>query len=90
MNDRIPLIMRGMDGMQIENNHWTYSGLRQDGTRVGIWGGDALYPKCKTADLKAELAIEDGLFFRDEKRFARNQALLARIAEYVTEHGREP
>jgi len=87
--DRIPLIMRAMPGMQIEQAHWIYSGLRR-GERVGLWGGDALYPPAKTAELQAPLLIQNRLYFRDAYRLERSQGYAKRVAEYVSEHGAEP
>ena len=90
MNDRLPMIMRAMPGMKIERNHWTYSGLRSDGTRVGLWGGDALYPEAKTHYLETPMLIEHRTHFRDQKHIDRRDRFGALVSEHVTEHGVEP
>jgi len=89
MNDRLPMIMRAMPGMKIERNHWTYSGLREDGSRVGLWGGDALYPAAVTHSLRTPMLIEHRTHFRDEMRTARRDEYGAATALHVERYGVE-
>ena len=84
------MIMRAMPGMKIERNHWTYSGLRLDGTRVGLWGGDALYPVAQTLLLRAPMLIDHRTHFRDEQHLDRRDRFGALVSAHVTEHGVEP
>ena len=90
MDDRLPMIMRAMPGMKIERNHWTYSGLRADGSRVGLWGGDALYPAAETAILRAPMLIDHRTHYRDAKRTARRDEYGAATALHVDRYGVEP
>jgi hypothetical protein len=90
MNDKLPMIMRAMPGMKIERNHWTYSGLRPDGTRVGLWGGDALYPAAKTDTLQAPMLIDHRTHYRDRKHTERRDRFGAAVARYVERNGIEP
>lgn len=89
MNDYIPLIYRAMPEMRVERNHWTYSGLK-DGERIGLWGGDALYPPGIGACLIPELlTIEHRDLHRDGPQVERNRRFLRATERYVTEHGHE-
>jgi hypothetical protein len=70
---REPLLFRALDDMRLEQTHWFYSGVRPDGTRVGLSGGARLYPEAVTRDLAAPLLIEHRCLFRDDKQIVRNR-----------------
>jgi hypothetical protein len=70
---RNPVIFRVMKDMRCELHHWVYSGLRKNGTRVGLWGGVGLYPQPQTHWLGASHRFEHMCLFRDDKRIQRNR-----------------
>ena len=90
MNDQLPMIMRAMPGMKVELNHWTYSGERPDGSRVGLWGGDSLYPPAETHIMRTEMLIEHWTHFRDEMRTRRRDEYMRAASSHVDRHGVEP
>jgi len=63
----VPLLMRSMRNMRVDTSHWRYSGEREDGTRVVLWGL-APYPKCVEQDLQAYCLFEHRCRFRDDMR----------------------
>jgi hypothetical protein len=70
---RNPLIFRVMDDMRCEFHHWIYSGVRKDGTRVGLWGGVGHYALAHSRFLGAVHLFEHLCLFRDDKRIQRNR-----------------
>lgn len=70
---RHPLIFRAMKDMRCERHHWIYSGLRPNGTRVGLWGGHGIYDLAHSHILEAPHGVEHLCLFRDEKRIIRNR-----------------
>ena len=66
-----PFIYRVLRGMAYEQWHWMLAGNREDGTRVGMFGGAQLYPQARTAMLGAEHLFEHRCMFRDTEQIER-------------------
>lgn len=75
---RQELIFRVLGEMRLERLHWWYSGVRADGTRVGMSGGSELYPRATLASLKADFLIEHRCMFRERKQLERNRVYCER------------
>lgn len=78
-----------MPEMRVERNHWTYSGLK-DGERVGLWGGDALYPPADSVCLVPSLLQFAHMdLHRTGPQVERNRSFLRATEQHVTKHGSE-
>jgi hypothetical protein len=86
---QLPLILRVLGDMRVEDFHWFYSGVK-DGQRVWLWGYDSRYPKAETAVLQAPMGVTHHCFFRDERTIEANRAYCADRALHVAAHGVEP
>lgn len=75
---RQELLFRVLGEMCLERLHWWYSGVRADGTRVGLAGGAELYPRATLATLRADFLIEHRCMFRDTKQLERNRIFCER------------
>lgn len=75
---RQELLFRVLGEMRLERLHWWYSGLRADGTRVGLAGGSELYPRGTIASLRADFLIDHRCMFRDTKQLERNRVFCER------------
>lgn len=82
MTNWMSLIYRVYEDMRVEQNHWTYSGVRKDGVRVGFWGGEFVYQPAYNRRLESPHLFEHRCLFRDDLRLTRNRDFcVARDAE---------
>lgn len=84
------LILRVLDDMRLERDHWGYSGVR-DGQRValGNWRAQDI-PAGRYHRLATPFRVDHLCFARDEMRLDRNRAYCATRDAFKSSNGFEP
>lgn len=83
------LLFRRLDDMHVEECHWGYTGLREDGERVGLgmWKKRGLGRHVR---LSCIFGIDHVCFSRDQMRLDRNRDYSATRDEFAAVNGYEP
>ena len=84
------LILRVLDDMRLERDHWGYSGVR-DGQRValGNWRAQNIQPG-RYHRLAAPFRVDHVCFVRDQMRLDRNRVYCATRDAFKSSNGFEP
>lgn len=83
------LLFRRLEDMHVTTNHWGYSGVREDGVRVGV-GGSQYEPAGRYHRLVAPFRFDHVCFMRDEYRLVRNREYCETRDAFLTAQGYEP
>lgn len=86
---RFPFVYRVLEDMRYERNHWSLSGQREDGERVGFFGAAGVYAEAKQAFLHADHLFEHLCLFREPKQIIRNRRFIGLRDADVAQHGVE-
>lgn len=85
----VKLLVRALPGLRVETTHWWYSAIRDDGTRVWLWGGDSRYPAASFHTLTSPFFVEHRCFYRRQRNILANREFCAASQELLSTTGSE-
>lgn len=84
------LLFRRLKDMRLDKAHWGYTGVRENGARVGLGLWKDGVPQGRHQRLRSQFRVDHVCFLRDQMRLDRNKAYCAVRDQFARNRGYEP